>query len=160
MAQIGEAEPAGDQHAMAAVPRSPGFCQASAVDRPVERERLEAAARGELGLVADQQQAAVDLAHEVDQQLHDRARVGRIERRGRLVGEHEARPVDQRAGDRGALALADRELCGRLAEQRVEVEPAADVAQQLGIVAALSACTSAMFWRTVRNGSSAPVCGR
>ena len=36
--------------------------------------------------------------------------VVRIERGGRLVGQHERRPVGERARDRDALALADREL--------------------------------------------------
>jgi hypothetical protein len=39
------------------------------------------------------------------EQLHDLVSGDRVERAGGLVGEDQARPGDQRAGDRGALAL-------------------------------------------------------
>ena len=44
------------------------------------------------------------------QQIHNNACARRIERRGRLVGENDARPVGKRAGDRHALRFAAREL--------------------------------------------------
>ena len=44
------------------------------------------------------------------QDLHDLARGRRVERAGRLVGEQDLGPRDQRAGDRDALLLAAREL--------------------------------------------------
>ena len=50
-----------------------------------------------------------------------------------LVGEHEARLVDDRARDRDPLALADRELGRRLGDQALEVEAPADVPQKVGI---------------------------
>jgi hypothetical protein len=44
------------------------------------------------------------------QQLHDVVGGDRVERAGGLVGEDQARPGDQRAGDRDALALPAGEL--------------------------------------------------
>jgi hypothetical protein len=40
------------------------------------------------------------------EQLHHRAHAAAVQARGRLVGHHQARAGDQRAGDRHALALA------------------------------------------------------
>ena len=48
------------------------------------------------------------------QHVDDRLGGRVVERAGRLVGEDHARPVDQRAGDRHALALPARELVGQL----------------------------------------------
>ena len=49
----------------------------------------------------------------------DRALVGRVERRGRLVEDHDRRVLQQRARDRDALLLAARELQPALADDRV-----------------------------------------
>ena len=56
----------------------------------------------------------VALAGAARDQLHDLDRGLRIERGGRLVGEHEIGLLHQRARDADALALAARELVGAL----------------------------------------------
>src|SRR6266511_3542498 len=62
--------------------------------------------------------APVHLAHEVDDGLAGR----RVEVRGRLVGEDEARVRDEGAGDRDALALAPGELARAVAGVLVEAD--------------------------------------
>ena len=57
-----------------------------------------------------------------DQRLHDLVRGSRIEIAGRLVGEKQARRVDQRAGDGDALLLAAGELARRVALAIAEAE--------------------------------------
>ena len=62
------------------------------------------------------------------EQLHDPDRRGRVEVSGRLVGDQDHRPVDERAGDRDALLLATGELVGHALALAVE----ADQLQGLG----------------------------
>ncbi|PKP73851.1 MAG: MBL fold metallo-hydrolase [Alphaproteobacteria bacterium HGW-Alphaproteobacteria-6] len=64
-----------------------------------------------------------DYAPELAQQVHDDPGPHRVERRGRLVGEDDARAVGEGAGDGHALRLAARELGrkGRLALAHLEV---------------------------------------
>ena len=52
------------------------------------------------------------------QQGEDLVAGARVEVAGRLVGEDQARPADQRARDRDALALAAGELGGQMARAR------------------------------------------
>jgi len=56
----------------------------------------------------------VELADEV----HDRCAVAAVEVAGRLVGQHDRRPPDERTGDRDPLSLASGEL-GRLERRAV-----------------------------------------
>ena len=62
------------------------------------------------------------LAELLEQRHHLQAGV-RVEVAGRLVGQDEARPVDQRAGDRHPLLLAARELAGVVVEPLAEADP-------------------------------------
>ena len=51
-----------------------------------------------------------------------------VERSGRLVGEHDLGPGDERAGDRDALLLAAGELRGTVAQAVLEPDPRRDLA--------------------------------
>ena len=56
------------------------------------------------------------------QRLHDLVRRARVEIAGRLVGEQQARLIDQRARDRDPLLLTARELARRVALAIAEAE--------------------------------------
>ena len=62
------------------------------------------------------------LAIERQQRFHDLVRGSRIEIAGRLVGEKQARCIDQGAGDGDALLLAAGKLAGRIALAIAEAE--------------------------------------
>ncbi len=66
---------------------------------------------------------------QVEQQVEDLAADRDVQRRGRLVGDDDARIERQRAGDADALPLAAGEGV-RIALHRLRVEP--DQAHQLG----------------------------
>ena len=68
-------------------------------------------------VVGHEQQRNAELAHQLAQQQQDLVLGRDIERRGRLVGDHQARRAGKRRGDQQALALAARELV-RIALQR------------------------------------------
>ncbi len=57
----------------------------------------------------------------------------RVERGERLVEQQQARPHQQRAADRDALALAARELAGPAVEQVADVEQVDDAVALGGI---------------------------
>ena len=83
---------------------------------------------GELGAVRDDDQR-LPLGVEVKEQAADLVAGGGVDRAGRLVGQQQRRPVDQRPGDRDALPLAARQ------PGRVGVAPVRDpqrVQQLLG----------------------------
>ncbi len=61
-------------------------------------------------VVADQQVGQPHVAAQVLQQVQDLRLHRHVERRGRLVADHQARLVDQRPRDGNALALAARQL--------------------------------------------------
>jgi len=69
--------------------------------------------RGEVGVVGhhDSSDPATTGGHD---EVHHRFPVGRVERPGRLVREHQASVADDGAGNRDALALAARELVGEM----------------------------------------------
>ena len=89
--------------------------------RPVEHDRalrhaddaVGEAAR-EIHIVHVDDHRNVALAGAARDQLHDLDRGLGVERRGRLVGEHEVGLLHQRARDADALALPARELIGAL----------------------------------------------
>ena len=64
--------------------------------------------------VGDQDDGHAEFAVDVGEQIEDRARGLRVERRGRLVRQQHARPRRQRAGNADALLLAAGEF-GRVA---------------------------------------------
>ena len=77
---------------------------------PVVQEELPAGLGGMGGVVRHQHQGRLRLGAEAEQQLdHAVARLF-VEVARRLVGEEEAGPVDQGAGDGGPLAFAARQL--------------------------------------------------
>ncbi len=77
---------------------------------------------GDVGFVGDDDDGHALLAVERDQGLHDLVRGAGVEIAGRLVGEQQARRVDQRARDGDALLLAARELARRVALAVAEAE--------------------------------------
>ena len=81
----------------------------SSTIRPSRMRDPARAARGDLGCVGDHEDRRA-LGVELVDQRHDGVAGGAVEVAGRLVGEHDRRPADQRARDRDALALTAREL--------------------------------------------------
>ena len=69
-------------------------------------------ARGEVGIVGDDDEARTRVAIELEHQPEYFLRGVSIEIAGRLVGEHDGRRRDQRARQRDALTLAARKLAG------------------------------------------------
>ena len=88
---------------------------------------------GDLGndreIVGDENETHVALRLEGGKQIEDLRLDGDVERRGRLVGDQEPRPVGDRGGDHGALALAARELM-RIGARALLRIGQADVLQQ------------------------------
>src|SRR3989475_1444024 len=81
------------------------------------------------------------IAMEVSQELDDRDAGGAVEITGRLIREDDLGPADDRAGDRGALALASGELGRSMHEAMTE----ADALQgNSGLTPALSAVDAAV----------------
>ena len=75
-------------------------------------------------VVGDDQQRQAALDVEPAQQRGDLLGVGAVEVAGRLVGPHDRGVVDERAGDRHALALAAGELVGHVAARGRAGRPA------------------------------------
>ena len=100
----------------------------------------------------DGRAARVDLA----EQIHDVERQIRIEIAGRLVGQHQLRIVDQRAGDRDALLFAARELLGPArssdAAGRPTSAPGTSCAAASSSATPSTRMTNATFWKTVKRG--------
>ena len=65
---------------------------------------------GRMRVVRDHHHRLAELLGRRAQELEDAGARLRVEVAGRLVGEHDRRPRDERAGDRDALLLAAREL--------------------------------------------------
>ena len=61
-------------------------------------------------IVADEEIGEAEVAPQLGQQVQDLRLHRDVERAGRLVAHHDARPQHQRAGDRDPLALAARQL--------------------------------------------------
>ncbi len=96
---------------------SASLCAArSSTTLPVEQVEDPVGDRRGARVVGDHHdRLAVGCAH-VAQQREDLGARLRVEVAGRLVGEDDGRPRDQRAGDRDALLLATGELGGPVAE--------------------------------------------
>src|SRR5581483_5299814 len=77
--------------------------------------------RGQLGVVGDHRDRAA-VAVQVRQEVDDGGAGGRVEVPGRLVGEQQRGPSDDRAGDGDALALA----AGQVVRAMGEAVPQAD----------------------------------
>ena len=78
--------------------------------------------------MGDHDDRAAVVVDEAAQELEDRAPVAGIERAGRLVGEDDLRPRDQRAGDRDSLLLAAGELCRTVAQPIAQPDPGRSIA--------------------------------
>ena len=65
--------------------------------------------------------------------VEDLAAGARVEVAGRLVGEHDRRPRDERAGDRHALLLAAGELGRAVAEALREADLVGQLAHPLAV---------------------------
>ena len=77
---------------------------------------------GDVGLVGDDDDGDALLAVERHQRLHDLVRGAGVEIAGRLVGEQQARSVDQGPRDGDALLLAAGELRRRVVFAFAEAE--------------------------------------
>ena len=98
-----------------------GFSQNRDQPVKIEAKTLEVRDRnkiatfsGNVHLVQGHQHGAAVLAVDLCQDFHDAARRLRVERRDRLVREHDLRALHQRAGDRAALLLPARQGGGAL----------------------------------------------
>ena len=78
-------------------------------------------------VVRGEEHAGARLAAEGEEERADLRARARVEVARRLVGEDEAGPRDEGAGDGHALLLAARKLSGRVSEAR----PESDLIQQL-----------------------------
>ena len=86
--------------------------------------------------------------------VEDVAAGARVERAGRLVGEDDLGPGDERAGDRDALLLAAGELGGPVAQAVAEPDAGDDLARQArSRRPRASRSGSSMFCATVSAGS-------
>src|SRR5580704_2753347 len=94
---------------------------------PVADLDCPARVRRHLGVVGDHQDRVTGRV-ELVEQFHQRGGVARVQVSGRLVAQHQARPVHQRPRYRDPLALAT----GQRGRQRVQPVPEADRAQCLG----------------------------
>ena len=92
-------------------------------DDPALLERDDALAEGgdDVGVVGRHQHGHAELV-DPQQELDDLPADQRVEVAGRLVGDDQARVVDERPGDRGPLLLAARQLA-RAAASRWAVSP-------------------------------------
>ena len=81
---------------------------------PVPQEHHPVGPRGQLRVVGHHHDGQAALARPV-QQAHDLLGVRRVQRAGRLVGQHQLALTDHRAGDRHPLPLAAGQLVGVLA---------------------------------------------
>ena len=79
-------------------------------------------------VVADEQIGEAELAPELVEQVEDLRLHGDVERGGRLVADHDARPQHERARDGDALALPAGELLG---EPRRHLRREADAGEHL-----------------------------
>src|SRR6516164_2979551 len=89
---------------------------------------------GDHGPVADLDRARDAVGAQLHEELEDRVAGVGVEVSGRLVGEHEGRVADERAGDRDALALPARQLrrgVGRARRQPDAIERSACARQPL-----------------------------
>ena len=89
----------------------------------VVHDQLARAALGDRGIVGDDQKSSARAAHLAERVEHGGGRFGIQAARG-LVGEDQARPVDERAGDRHALRLAQRQQVRAGVRARGQAEPA------------------------------------
>src|SRR3954451_10815227 len=95
---------------------------------PVRHEHDPVRPRGRRRVVGDHDERAARLVDRLAQQGQHGAARARVERARGLVGEHDARLPDERAGDRDALLRAARELRRPVAAAVVETDAAQDVA--------------------------------
>ena len=79
-------------------------------------------------VVRDQHDGLVEVARERADHLHHIDFGARIEIAGRLVGEHDLRPCDERARDADALLLAAGHLRGVMRQALAEPDPLEDAA--------------------------------
>src|SRR3954470_20062237 len=78
--------------------------------------------RSRMRVVRDHDHGLPEVVDRVAQQVEHLVGGLRVEVAGRLVGEHDGRPVDQRAGHRHALLLAAGELGGSMGQAVAEAD--------------------------------------
>ncbi len=109
-------------------------------------------------IVGDIDEGDADVLLQVDQfDLHFFAQLG-VQRRQRFVEQQQARPVDQRAGDRHALALAAGKLCRHapaLVRQAYVLQGLFDAGVDLALRHPAIFSGKAMFCATLMCGNSA-----
>ena len=104
--------------------------RASPASRPSARNSDAVGVGGGDRVVGDHDDRLAEVVDDVAQQREDLAAGAGVERAGRLVGEHDLGPGDQRAGDGDALLLAAGELGGPVAQAVGEPDAVDDLAHQ------------------------------
>jgi hypothetical protein len=89
---------------------------------------------GKTGVVGDEDEGGVFLRAEAQQQGNDFFGAAFVEIAGGLVGEKQARAVEERAGDGDALGLAAGELAGGVAEALRKADATEEVARARGVL--------------------------
>ena len=111
--------------------RSATWSASGALERPGEaavgQEQDAVGVGGGDRVVGDHDDGLAEVVDDVAQEGEDLAAGPRVERAGRLVGEDDLGPRDERAGDRDALLLAARELGGPVAQAVAEPDAVDDL---------------------------------
>ena len=104
-------------------------------------------------VVRDEQVGDALVGLQLGQQVEDRRLHGDVERRGRLVADHDARLAGERARDRDALLEPARELRrARVDEAHVEADRVRELVQ---VLLALAAGVAAQLLERARSGCAA-----
>ena len=102
-------------------------------DEPAVEDEGEAVALlGLVHVVRRDEDGHAALGRELVDEVPEEAPALRVDAAGRLVEEEELRLVEERRGERDALALAGREVLRELAEERLEAKARGELADTLG----------------------------
>ena len=96
--------------------------------RPSASRTTRSACAAATGVMGDHHDRVPVLVDDLAQQREHAAPGLRVQRSGRLVGEHHLGPGDERPGDRDALLLASGELGGTVAQALLQPDPRGDFA--------------------------------
>ena len=102
-------------------------------DLAVGEEEHAVGDRRGVRVVGDHHGRLAEVGDHAAQEREDLAAGARVEVAGRLVGEHDRRPRDERAGDRDALLLAAGELGRAVAEPLGEADLVGELAHPLAV---------------------------
>ncbi len=96
--------------------------------RPSASRMTRSACAAADGVVGDHHDRVAVRVDDLAQEREHAAPGAGVQRSGRLVGEHDLGPGDERPGDRDALLLAAGELGGTVAQALVQPDPRRDLA--------------------------------